>query len=160
MNIKSVKTRQFAGIKNREIALEDGLNLLVGKNESGKSTMIDLIYQMLYRDTNMKKRDRDAFNAKYMPSDAMGDVVDGTLVFTTADGEYLLQKKWGSVTGCELETAAGSVIANEDRIREIIASELSYGQGLYDDVVFPPRKITKMWWNIFFRPWRKARKTN
>ena len=36
MNIKSVKTRQFAGIKNKEITLEDGLNVLVGNNETGK----------------------------------------------------------------------------------------------------------------------------
>ena len=38
MNIKSVKTRQFAGIKNKEVEFEEGLNVLVGNNETGKST--------------------------------------------------------------------------------------------------------------------------
>ena len=46
MNIKSVKTRQFAGIKNKEVEFEDGLNVLVGNNETGKSTMIELIIRL------------------------------------------------------------------------------------------------------------------
>ena len=68
MNIKSVKTRQFAGIKNKEVEFEDGLNVLVGNNETGKSTMIELIYQTLYRDSKLsrsKKEDKD-FIARFM----------------------------------------------------------------------------------------------
>ena len=97
MNIKSVKTRQFAGIKNKEVEFEEGLNVLVGNNETGKSTMVELIYQTLYRDSKLsrsKKEDKD-FIARFMPSDSKGDVVDGTLVFATDDGLYTLQKKWG-----------------------------------------------------------------
>lgn len=142
MNIKSVKTRQFAGIKNKEITLEDGLNVLVGNNETGKSTMVELIYQTLYRDSKLsrsKKEDKD-FIARFMPSDSKGDVVDGTLVFATDDGLYTLQKKWGASEMCELESSNDGIIANEKKIREIVDGELVYKRGLYDDVVFASQK--------------------
>jgi len=142
MNIKSVKTRQFAGIKNKEVEFEDGLNVLVGNNETGKSTMVELIYQTLYRDSKLsrsKKEDKD-FIARFMPSDSKGDVVDGTLVFATDDGLYTLQKKWGASEMCELESSNDGIIANEKKIREIIDGELVYKRGLYDDVVFASQK--------------------
>lgn len=142
MNIKSVKTRQFAGIKNKEVEFEEGLNVLVGNNETGKSTMVELIYQTLYRDSKLsrsKKEDKD-FIARFMPSDSKGDVVDGTLVFATDDGLYTLQKKWGASEMCELESSNDGIIANEKKIREIIDGELVYKRGLYDDVVFASQK--------------------
>ena len=143
MKIKSIKTRQFAGIKNKEVTLDDGLNILVGNNETGKSTMIELIYQILYRESKLNgKKDTD-FLARFMPSDSKGDVVDGTLVFTTADGEYTLQKKWGASEGCELVAPDGTIIANTDKIHEIIAGELIYRKGLYDDVVFASQRSQK-----------------
>lgn len=136
MNIKTIKTRQFAGIKNKEVELESGLNILVGNNETGKSTLIELIYQMLYRNSKLSKREDKDFFEKYIPSNEKGDVVDGTLVFTTSEGEYTLNKKWGVVSECELVDLDGNITANEEKIREIVAAELIYKQGLYDDVVF------------------------
>lgn len=136
MNIKTIKTRQFAGIKNKEVELEPGLNILVGNNETGKSTLIELIYQMLYRNSKLSKREDKDFFEKYIPSNEKGDVVDGTLVFTTSEGEYTLNKKWGVVSECELVDSDGNITANEEKIREVVAAELIYKQGLYDDVVF------------------------
>lgn len=136
MNIKTIKTRQFAGIKNKEVELESGLNILVGNNETGKSTLIELIYQMLYRNSKLSKREDKDFFEKYIPSNEKGDVVDGTLVFTTSEGEYTLNKKWGVVSECELVDSDGNITANEEKIREVVAAELIYKQGLYDDVVF------------------------
>lgn len=136
MNIKTIKTRQFAGIRNKEVELESGLNILVGNNETGKSTLIELIYQMLYRNSKLSKREDKDFFEKYIPSNEKGDVVDGTLVFTTSEGEYTLNKKWGVVSECELVDSDGNITANEEKIREVVAAELIYKQGLYDDVVF------------------------
>ena len=142
MKIKEVSTRQFAGIKNRKLSLEDGLNVIIGKNEAGKSTMIELIRQTFYRKSELSKKekgDKDFF-ARFIPSDKKGDVVDGKVVFTGQDGDYELQKKWGASSLCELIDPNGSVIADEERIRKIIDDVLIYKKGLYDDVVFASQK--------------------
>lgn len=142
MNIKEIKTKQFAGIRKREVALEQGLNIIVGNNETGKSTLAELIYEMLFRGSNLnqnKKTDKD-FYSRFMPSNGIGDVVDGTIVFTTTDDEYILRKKWGKSSSCEIEDKNGNIIEDENKIREIIIKELVYGKGLYDDVVFASQK--------------------
>ena len=140
MKIKSVKTGQFAGIKNKEINFCDGLNILVGNNESGKSTMIDLLYQTLFKESKLNKKEDKEFITRYMPSDSKGDVIDGTVTFITAEDEYNLSKEWGASEGCKLVTSDGTRIANEEKIRDIIGGELIYKKGLYDDVVIASQK--------------------
>lgn len=53
MKIDQVSCKRFAGIQDKTISFENGLNILVGKNEAGKSTVIDLIYQILYHDIDL-----------------------------------------------------------------------------------------------------------
>jgi len=43
VKIKSFETEIFAGINNRSYQFEDGLNILLGANEAGKSTIINAI---------------------------------------------------------------------------------------------------------------------
>ncbi|SFQ09273.1 AAA domain-containing protein [Lachnospiraceae bacterium XBB1006] len=140
MNIKEVSTRQFAGVKGKTVELENGLNVLVGKNETGKSTMVELIYQTLFRNAELDRRSDKDFIEKFMPSGSNGDVVDGKLIFTTADGVYTLQKKWGKSSFCEIVDEKGNIIEDEKKVKEIIDSELIYKKGLYDDVVFASQK--------------------
>lgn len=49
MKIKEVRCDQFAGLRDREIDLKSGLNLIIGENESGKSTLVELIYRMFFQ---------------------------------------------------------------------------------------------------------------
>lgn len=140
MNIKEIKTKQFAGIRKREVALDQGLNIIVGNNETGKSTLAELIYEMLFRDSDINMKDDKDFYTRFMPSDGIGDVVDGTIVFTTTDDEYILHKKWGKNSSCEIEDRNGNISEDENKIRKIISRELVYRKGLYDDVVFASQK--------------------
>lgn len=48
MIIKSVYIKEFGSISDREITLSDGLNIIEGDNESGKSTLLAFIKFMLY----------------------------------------------------------------------------------------------------------------
>ena len=48
MIIKSVYIKEFGSISDREITLSDGLNIVEGDNESGKSTLLSFIKFMLY----------------------------------------------------------------------------------------------------------------
>lgn len=48
MKIKGFKVNGFGKLKNKEIILQDGINIIYGKNESGKSSMLKFISSMLY----------------------------------------------------------------------------------------------------------------
>ncbi len=93
MKIKNISCTQFAGINNRDVAFSDGLNVVYGKNESGKSTLVNLIARTLFQDAKLDKRsDRDFMNL-YFPGQTKGDkvagdFVDGTIVLEGEDGTY------------------------------------------------------------------------
>lgn len=48
MIIKNLKVNNFGKLENKEIALKENINIIYGKNESGKSTMQKFIISMLY----------------------------------------------------------------------------------------------------------------
>lgn len=48
MKIQTIKINQFGKLQNKEITLSDHINLIHGKNESGKSTLLKFILGMFY----------------------------------------------------------------------------------------------------------------
>ncbi len=145
MKIKMVECEQFAGLQDREVEFEPGLNLLIGENESGKSTMVDLIYLLLFKNVKIDMRGKDTeFVDKYFPKKANGpdgDVIDGVLRFETENGKYRLAKEWIKGTGsCKLTTPDGTIIKSADEINSILAKELGYNAGVYSEVVFASQR--------------------
>jgi len=63
-------TATFGGLENREISFADGLNIVTGPNEAGKSTLTAFIRAMLYGIDTAKRRRADGFipdKEKYRP---------------------------------------------------------------------------------------------
>lgn len=48
MKILNLKINHFGKLKNKEIQLQDNINIIYGKNESGKSTLLKFILGMFY----------------------------------------------------------------------------------------------------------------
>ena len=67
MKIDFLKINGFGKIKNKEINLEKNINLIYGKNESGKSTLLKFIDGILYGISKNKNGKDISDYDKYKP---------------------------------------------------------------------------------------------
>ena len=67
MKIYNLKINGFGKIENKEINLENKINIIYGKNESGKSTIFNFIVSMLYGCSKLKKGKNISNFEKYKP---------------------------------------------------------------------------------------------
>lgn len=143
MIIKELSCERFAGVQDSSINLETGMNILLGANESGKSTMADLLYQLFFQDTKLDGRKDKIFLDAYFPKgiETDGDSIDGTVRFETEKGTYKLYKEWSGGTGvCKLVLPEGTRISKREDIKKILSEELQYGKGIFDEVIFSTQK--------------------
>lgn len=143
MKIKSVSCTQFAGVRDRAISFEEGINVVYGKNESGKSTLVNLISRTLFQNARIgqKLNSDKEFQNLYFPgvrknTSERGDFVDGKITVETEKGTYTLLKEWGEDSRCELSTPDGEKIRDSKRINGILKDALIYGEGVYSDMLF------------------------
>lgn len=146
MRIKNISCTQFAGVRDRNIELTNGINIIYGKNESGKSTLVNLLSRTLFQKSKLDRRSDKDFFELYFPgankdSSITGDFVDGEVTFETEKGNYTLSKEWGSDSRCTLSTPDG-VIRNQSKINAILKELLLYGEGVYSDILFSSQRNT------------------
>lgn len=67
MKINKIKINSYGKLKNKEINLEDGINIIYGKNEAGKSTLIKFIINSFYGISKNKKGKEISDYEKYKP---------------------------------------------------------------------------------------------
>lgn len=146
MKITNISCTQFAGVRDRNVSFIDGINVIYGKNESGKSTLVNLLSRTLFQNARLDRRsDKDFYNL-YFPgakkgSNITGDFADGKITFETENGTYTLSKEWGSDSRCTLSTPDG-VIRDQSKIDEILKEALLYGEGVYSDMLFSSQRNT------------------
>ena len=148
MKLKEVQCDQFAGLNRNDpastIKFGDGLNLIVGDNEQGKSTMVDLIYYLLFKDVKLDTRSDKEFIARYFPQKTTGragDVIDGALVFEDEEGECCIRKEWEKKGGiCRLTLPDGTLIRDPDALKQYLRDTLPYQEGIYGEIVFASQK--------------------
>lgn len=125
MKIKSIQLHPFAGIQEKEVSLTDGLNLVLGPNEVGKSTIFQAILHGLLTSSNLTSREFDDKMGPFLPIG--GDVVRVTLNIYKSDPDscYEIQKTWrpGLRNGeATLIKPDGNEVNDEDTIQNIIES--------------------------------------
>lgn len=147
MKIKEVSTEQFAGICLKPVSFKDGINVVYGKNESGKSTLVNLISKTLFQNVRIdgRKEKKEKFKELYFPvkrkgSGVQGDFIDGKVSFEAEDGIYTLSKVWGEGEMSELTSPRGDKIHDTKKIEEEIRKALHYGKGVYSGMLLSPQK--------------------
>lgn len=142
MKVKRLSCSQFAGLVDRSVSFENGVNVVFGKNESGKSTMVNLMSRTLFQNAKVSKRSKQdkEFQELYFPSAQkgsrfLGDYIDGEICFETERGTYTLSKEWGDSGSATLSTPEGK-IRNQSEIDGQLKELLGYGEGVYKDILF------------------------
>lgn len=95
MIINRLILKNFGKFQGKEIELKEGINILFGENESGKSTIHAFLQSMLF---GMKrgrgKASKTDIYSRYMPWEN-GNWYEGSMVFTCGERTFRLERGFG-----------------------------------------------------------------
>ncbi|MBQ7599427.1 MAG: AAA family ATPase [Clostridia bacterium] len=95
MVIKSLHIIAFAGVRNRDISLSSGVNVIDGANESGKSSIATFIKFIFYGLSSKSSKGELSERQRYMNRETMR--AEGFIVIKTSDGvQYRLERSLDS----------------------------------------------------------------
>ena len=122
MKIRSALIQSFGKFKHQSFDFADGLNVICGKNESGKSSFARFVRFMLYGYTSSRSSSlADNDKKRYTPWDEPKTLGEMTVV--TADDTYVLRREQAaraafSATELPPSSCPASFDATEEIIRE------------------------------------------
>lgn len=138
MKIKSFSTEQFAGIRtDKPITFADGMNVVLGNNEAGKSTMISAIDCALNKPVKLNRKKDSEFIEAVFPTGGE-DTVDATVCFQDKGQDYTVKKIWDRTGDA---TAVGFKLGNSGVLRggnaeETLKETVRFGAGVYNNLIF------------------------
>ncbi len=105
MQIESIDIISFGGLKNFKLELSDGLNIIEGCNESGKSTVAAFIKYMFYGFNDKSER------ALRLSWD--GQTVEGSMIISCSDGRYRVGRRYrDGRDDCQIIELAGNTLCH------------------------------------------------
>ena len=85
MNLQKLKINAYGKLKDKELEFKDHINIIYGKNEAGKSTILKFITNMLYGISKNKNGKPYSDFEKYKPWE--GEDFSGKIEYTLDNGE-------------------------------------------------------------------------
>lgn len=92
MKIKSIDIASFGKFKNFHLDLSDGLTVIFGENEKGKSTVMSFVRMMFYGNTGKASGIAKNPRKKYRPWDT--DLMAGSITFEHEGITYKLEREF------------------------------------------------------------------
>ncbi len=134
MKIKKIKINSYGTLKNKEINLENNINIIYGKNESGKSTLLNFIKNIFYGISKNKNGKEISDYEKYLPWNS--EEFSGKIKYTLDDKKTYeifrdFHKKNPKVFNGNLED-----ISNEFKIDKKDGNQFFYEQTGIDEKMY------------------------
>ncbi len=139
MQIERYSNTQYAGIHDREISFQAGINVILGDNESGKSTMLSGILQTLLMPSKLDKRKHKEFIERSFPTNR-ANFIDGEVHLVLNGQRISVKKEWDKNDPKESRTMLRYIDENK-RVTGAAAEEelkalLQYGDAVYEKLIF------------------------
>ena len=134
MKINKLKINSYGKLKEKEIELGDNINILYGKNESGKSTLLNFVKNMFYGISKTKNGKEISDTEKYTPW--VGEEFSGKLQYQLDNKEKYeiirdFKKKNPKLYNEEMED-----ISKKFNIDKTKGNEFFYEQTKIDEALF------------------------
>jgi exonuclease SbcC len=127
--LRRLRVHPFGFFTDRDLRFSPGLNVLLGPNEAGKSTLFGAVKCSFLR-TKLSKPQFQQYISRYIPATG-GDVVRVELEFEAAGGNWLLRRCWGPSPASELVLPGGGSLVEEDAITAKLESVLPAKPGTF-----------------------------
>src|SRR5512137_1155468 len=118
----------FGCFVNHRVDFQKGLNVVVGPNEAGKSTLFHAIQKTLLVPAKLKKLDFEKEMARFLPVGG-GDTLEAELEFLIGAERFTLRRSWGARQTSQLTLPGGSSLNEESSVREKLETLLPAGPG-------------------------------
>ncbi|MBU8912861.1 MAG: AAA family ATPase [Spirochaetales bacterium] len=118
MKISAVHLRVFGGITDLGVEFQPGLNIVLGDNESGKSTLFRAIQHTLLTATNLDKRALRKELDPFLPRPD-GNFAECT-ISVEGDGSFTVRRRWGADAEEEATMPDGTIVRGPEDVSRAI----------------------------------------
>ncbi len=135
MEINSIRINGFGNLKEKNVELKKGINIVTGKNESGKSTMLKFIPAMFYGLSKLKNKKEIPDLEKYKPWSE--NEYSGKIFYTLDNGEKLEVFRDFNKKVCKIYNENGEEITNNYSIDNKTKQNLFFIEqtGITEDIL-------------------------
>ena len=134
MKINQIKINSFGKIKQKEIKFKDNINVIYGKNESGKSTLIKFILNTFYGISKNKKGKEFSDYDRFLPWDT--EEFSGNLDYELDNGEKIKIYRDFKKKNPEIYNEKMVEISKKFNIDKTKGNEFFYEQTKVDEDLF------------------------
>jgi DNA repair protein SbcC/Rad50 len=134
MILQDIKLNPFAGLSNESVPFSEGLNIVLGPNEAGKSTVFHAIEKLLFTPVALGVRNFGKIQS-FIPIGG-GDTAKAEMGLCMGGEVYRIEKIWGGAPSAALHLPNGSVVRDEKQIAAKISELVPAGEGTFRSVLF------------------------
>jgi exonuclease SbcC len=135
MKLISIRLHPFGGTADRKCTLHDGINVLEGPNEFGKSTLSNALWHALFTPTNLPRVRLQNTIGRWYPKPG-GDHARITVQFQAVGETWTLQKTWGAGAASHLRSDSSAGIADPAEVQAKLCTLLQRSEATWQHVLF------------------------
>jgi len=135
MKLLSIRLHPFGGTANRRCMLHDGINVLEGPNEFGKSTLVNALWHALFTPTNLTPVNLRNTMGRWYPKPG-GDHARITVQFQADGHTWTLLKTWGAGAASSLQADGAAGIADPAKVQSQLGTLLRRNEATWRHVLF------------------------